>query len=91
MRAVSIAERKLATAVVALLICTIMTLAVAIPASGIRPYGEQAILQRIDQEYSALCRKFGLVVTTPQYVDCMLALVDLRHRHVDLLVAYSWL
>lgn len=91
MRVVSIAEWKLAMATIVLVIATAVTLGAVIRASGIRPYGEQAILQQIDKEDSALCQKFGLAVTTQQSADCMLALADLRHRHVDLLVAYSWL
>jgi hypothetical protein len=68
----------------------VMSLAVAIPAAGVRPYGEQAILEQIDQEDSALCGRFGLAVRTPQFSDCMIALADLRQRHVDLLTSYSW-
>ena len=33
----------------------------------------------------------GFAVKTPQSVDCILALAELRQRHVDLLVSYSWL
>ena len=66
-------------------------LVVAIPLSGARPYGEQAILEQIDQEDSALCGKFGFAATTPKFADCMIDLAGLRRSHLDLLRSYSWL
>jgi hypothetical protein len=72
-------------------IAVVLSLGVAIRASGMRPYGEEAILGQINREDAALCEKFGFATRTPQYADCMLALVDLRQRHVELLVSYSWL
>jgi hypothetical protein len=69
----------------------VTALAIAIPASGVRPYGEQAILEQIDREDSALCGKLGVAVGTSQFADCMIALADLRQHHVDLLSSYSWL
>ena len=64
---------------------------VAIPLSGVRPYGEQAILEQIDHEDSALCDKFGFAARTPKFADCMLDLAGLRRSHLDLLRSYSWL
>ena len=69
----------------------LVVLAVAIPLSGVRPYGEQAILEQIDHEDGTLCQKFGFAVSTPESADCMLDLADLRQRHVDLVQSYSWL
>jgi hypothetical protein len=69
----------------------VISLAIAIPASGVRPYGEQTILERIDHEDSALCGQFGLAVRTTQFADCMIALAGLRQHHVDLLTSYSLL
>jgi hypothetical protein len=68
-----------------------VSLAIAIPASGVRPYGEQAILEQIDHEDGALCGRFGLAIRTPQFADCMIALADLRQRHVELLTSNPWL
>lgn len=73
------------------IVAAVLSLGVAIGESGIRPYGEQAILEQIDREDSALCGKFGLAIGTSQFSDCMIALADLRKRHVDLLTSYSWL
>ena len=91
MRVAAITERKLGLPVFALMFAAVPALVVVIPAFGTRPYGEQAILQQIDHEDSALCQKFGFAATTSQFADCMLALADIRHRHVDLLAAYAWL
>jgi hypothetical protein len=84
-------ERRLGLSAIALMITAVLTLGLVIRAFGIRPYGEGAILQQINHEDSALCQKFGFVVTTPELADCVLALAELRRRHVDSLVAYSWL
>ena len=65
------------------------SLGVAIRASGVRPYGERQLGQ-IDRQWG-LCVKFGLPPGTSQFADCMIALADLRQRHVDLLTSYSWL
>jgi hypothetical protein len=91
MRVVAVPGRNSGLVAIVLLIGVVLAVGVAIHASGMRPYGEQAILQQIDHEDSALCQKFGFLVTTPLFADCMLALADLRQRHVDLLVANSWL
>ena len=69
----------------------VMSLAMAIAAAGVRPYGEQTILAQIDHEDSALCGQFGLTARTSQLADCMIALADLRQRHADLLTSYSWM
>ena len=72
-------------------IVVVLVLAVVIPLYGARPYGEQAILEQIDHEDSALCDKFGFAAMTQESADCMLDLADLRQRHVDLVQSYSWL
>ena len=69
----------------------IMIVAASISVSGMRPYGEQAILEQIDHEDSALCSKFGLATATPQFSDCLIDLADLRQRHVDMLTGWGWL
>lgn len=69
----------------------ILSLGIVLRALGIRPYGEQAVLEQIDREDGALCHKFGFTAGSAQSADCLLALADLRQHHVDLLVAYSWL
>ena len=69
----------------------LVVLAVAIPFSGVRPYGEQAILEQIDHDDSALCDKFGFAAGTPKFADCMLDLASIRQSHLDLLRSYSWL
>jgi hypothetical protein len=66
-------------------------LAVVLQVSGARPYGEQAILQQIAQEDTALCGKFGFEAGTPKHTSCLLDLADLRTSHVDLLKSRSWL
>ncbi len=70
---------------------TLIALIVAIPLSGVRPYGEQSIPEQIDHEDSALCDKFGFAAMTPKFADCMLDLAGLRQSHLDLLRSYSWL
>ena len=66
-------------------------MAIAVPALGIRPYGEQALLEQISREDGVVCDKFGFTGETPQFADCMLVLADLRQHHADLLISQSWL
>jgi hypothetical protein len=63
----------------------------AVHISGVRPYGEQAILAQIEHEDRALCDKFGMALAAPKFSDCLTDLADLRQRHVELLAAYGWL
>ncbi|HEY2619014.1 MAG TPA: hypothetical protein VGI78_16860 [Acetobacteraceae bacterium] len=77
--------------IVIVLAIAVTSLAIAIPATGIRPYGERAILEQIDREDGALCGRLGRAVGTSQFADCMIALADLRSHHVDLLNSYSWM
>jgi hypothetical protein len=63
----------------------------AVRISGVRPYGEEAILAQIAHEDSALCGKFGIAVATLKFSDCVADLADLRKRHAELLAAYTWL
>jgi hypothetical protein len=72
-------------------VIVVLFLGVVIRASGVRPYGELAILEQIDHEDRAFCAKFGLEISTLQFADCMIVLANLRQRHVDLLTSYSWL
>ena len=67
----------------------IMIVAASISVSGMRPYGEQAILDQIEQEDGVLCHKF--VIAAEKLSDCMIDLADLRQRHVDMLRAWEWL
>ena len=91
MHVLAFAKRNTVSIAMISIAAVVLALAVAIPASGIRPYGEQAILEQIDHEDTALCDKLGLAIATPQFADCVKALADLRQRHVNLLISYSWL
>ena len=91
MAAVALAKQNCALAGIVSVVAVVLSLGVAIRASGVRPYGEQAILGQIDREDGALCVKFRFAAGTSQFADCMIALADLRQRHVDLLTSYSWL
>jgi hypothetical protein len=73
------------------ILAILVALVVAIPLSGVRPYGEQAILEQIDHEDSVLCDKFGFAASTPKFADCMLDLAGIRQSHLDLLRSFSWL
>src|SRR5579871_5612146 len=64
---------------------------VSLPMAGTRPYGEQAILDQILYEDSALCSKFGITPATQKFSGCLIDLADLRQRHVELLNAWGWL
>ena len=61
----------------------------AVRISGVRPYGEEAILAQIEHEDSALCGRFGIAVATLKFSDCVADLADLRKRHAELLAAYT--
>lgn len=91
MRVVPFVKQNLCLVAIVGMIAAVLSVGVAVRASGIRPFGEQAILQQIDHEDAALCETFGFAARTPRSTDCMLALTDLRQRHVDLLRSYSWL
>ena len=75
------------TAAAGVLVIVMISLSVA----GTRPYGEQAILDQIQREDSALCSKLGIAPATQKFPDCLIDLADLRQRHVDLLNAWGWL
>ena len=91
MRVLAFDRPNFASVAIASVIVVVFSLAVAIPLSGARPYGEQAIQEQIDHEDSALCDKFGFASRTPKFADCMLDLAGLRQSHLDLLRSYSWL
>ena len=63
--------------------------AVALPSSGIRPYGDAAILKQVAREDNALCAKFGFADANPRSAECIAELGGLRRRHERLLVAYD--
>lgn len=87
---VAISEPSNSTAIgVTLGAGVIMIVAASISVSGMRPYGEQAILDQIEQEDSTLCHKLG--IAAEKLSDCMIDLADLRQRHMDLLGAWEWL
>ncbi len=52
---------------------------------------EHAKIQQIDYENTALCIKFGFAADTDKHAACKLDLLDLRHRHEELLSATSLL
>ena len=91
MRVLAFDRPNYASVVIGSIIVVVFALAVAIPLSGARPYGEQAILEFIDHEDGTLCYKFGFAANTPEFADCMLDLAGLRQRHVELVRSYSWL
>lgn len=91
MPVIAFTKQNHALAAIVSVVAVVLSMDVIILASGARPYGEQAILQQIDQEDSALCEKLGFATGTLQSADCMIALADLRQRHVDLLASHSWL
>ena len=62
MHVLAFARPNFASVAIGSTIVVVLSLAVAIPLSGARPYGEQAILEQIDHEDSALCDKFGFAV-----------------------------
>ena len=91
MRVVSLTRPIIGVVVIVSVVAAMSGSGFAIRALGLRPYGEQAILEQIDREDGALCEKFGCIAQSAQSADCLLALADLRQRHADLLVSYSWL
>jgi hypothetical protein len=91
MRVLAFDRPNFASVAIASAIVVVFALAVAIPLSGARPYGEQAIQEQTDHEDSALCDKFGFAYRTPKFADCMFDLAGIRKSHFDLLRSYSWL
>jgi hypothetical protein len=47
---------------------------------------ERTVANQIDYEDAALCSKFGLVLGSARHDACKLDLLDLRHRHEDLVL-----
>jgi hypothetical protein len=91
MRVLAVSQWNIGLVAIVSAAAVVLALGVVMQVSGVRPYGEQAILEQIDREDGALCRKFGFATSTPESADCMLSLADLRQRHLDLLRSYSWL
>ena len=83
-------ERK-AAVLVAALAGLLLAGSAALSSSGIRPYGEDRVLERIAAEDSALCAKFGIPTASQGFEQCMSDLADLRQRHVELLREYEWI
>jgi hypothetical protein len=48
------------------------------------------VASQIDYEDAALCSKFGFPVGTAKHDDCKFDLLDLRHRHEDLITQTSF-
>ena len=67
MRVLAFDRPNFASVAIASAIVVVFALAVAIPLSGVRPYGEQAILEQIDHEDGTLCQKFGFAASTPEF------------------------
>ena len=68
-------------AVIALLCC-------AVSAAfwwGVFTETEQTLARQVDYEDAALCAKFGFAVSTAEHDACKIDLLDLRHRHADLM------
>ena len=47
---------------------------------------ERSVESQIDYEDAALCSKFGFVLGSARHDACKLDLLDLRHRHEDLVL-----
>jgi hypothetical protein len=50
---------------------------------------QATIAQQVDYEDGVLCSKFGFIAGTDKYTACMLELLDLRHRHEELLATVA--
>ncbi len=50
---------------------------------------QATIAQQVDYEDGVLCTKFGFRADTEKYTACMLDLLDLRHRHEELLATVA--
>jgi hypothetical protein len=46
---------------------------------------EQTVAMQVDYEDAALCAKFGFAHGTKEHDGCKLDLLDLRHRHEELI------
>jgi hypothetical protein len=46
---------------------------------------EQIVANQVDYEDAALCSKFGFALGSARHDDCKFDLLDLRHRHEDLI------
>ena len=82
-------SEKKAVVLVAVLAGLLLAGSAALSSSGIRPYGEDAILERVTAEDSALCTKFGISRGSQGFEQCMSDLANLRQRHVELLKGYQ--
>ena len=47
---------------------------------------EHPVANQIDYEDAALCSNFGFVLGSARHDACKLDLLDLRHRHEDLIL-----
>ena len=47
---------------------------------------EHNVANQVDYEDAAFCSKFGFVVGSARHDACKLDLLDLRHRHEDLVL-----
>jgi hypothetical protein len=90
---VAIPEPSSTTAVIRIIAAAgaFIIMIAAFSASGMRPFGEQTILEQIDHEDSDLCVRFGIALATPKFSDCLIDLADMRQRHVDMLTGWGWL
>lgn len=70
-------------------ISAVLIAGVIITVTGIRPPGESEILKQIDREDSQLCSKFGMTTGTEMFQDCMLELVNMRKRHMEMVASYD--
>jgi hypothetical protein len=46
---------------------------------------EQTVANQVDYEDAALCSKFGFALGSAKHDECKFDLLDLRHRHEDLM------
>ncbi len=84
-------SEKKAALLVAAIAGALLAVATIILFGGMRPYDEDAILQQIAREDSALCTKLAFTAATQGSDQCVAELADLRQRHDRLRITYGWL
>ena len=75
------AQRWRLVAVMVILFCISAAVWRSVPMGTERPVANQ-----IDYEDAAFCSKFGFVLGSARHDACKLDLLDLRHRHEDLVL-----
>jgi len=68
----------------------LLAVAVALPSSGVQPYGDVAIEKQLAREDSAVCTKLGFATADKGSVRCADELTNLRQRSERVLIANGW-